>query len=131
MFTGDRGRSVNAMAVAFERFMQTRGDVTGLLGLGGSGSSAVIAPAMRAPPIGVPKLLVSTLAAGNVAPGVGASHIAMLYPVTDLAGLNRISRVVLANTAHAMVGMVRAAVPEAASDRPAVGITCSASLRPA
>lgn len=123
VFTGDRGRSVSAMAIAFQRFLQGRDDVGGLLGLGGSGGAALIAPSMRGLAVGVPKLLVCTMAAGNVAPYVGASDIAMLYPVTDLAGLNRISRRVLANAAHAMAGMVLAPLPEPAADRPAVGIT--------
>ena len=123
VFTGDRGCSVSAMAVAFERFLQSRNDIGGLFGLGGSGGAALVAPAMQGLAIGVPKLLVSTMAAGNVAPYVGASDIAMLYPVTDLAGLNRISRRVLANAAHAMAGMVLAPLPELAADRSAIGIT--------
>jgi uncharacterized protein (UPF0261 family) len=123
VFTGDRGRSVAAMAVAFERFIGTRRDVAGLLGLGGSGATALITPAMRALPVGVPKLMVSTVASGNVAPYIGPSDIAMLYSVTDIAGLNRISRVILANAAHAMAGMVRAQPPAAAEALPAVGIT--------
>jgi uncharacterized protein (UPF0261 family) len=124
VFTGDRGQSVAAMATAFARFIATRDDVAGLLGLGGSGGTALIAPAMRALPVGVPKLLVSTVASGNVAPYVGPSDIAMMYSVTDLAGLNRISRVVLANAAHAMVGMASSGTPTAeAADKPAVGLT--------
>jgi uncharacterized protein (UPF0261 family) len=78
---------------------------------------------MRALPVGVPKLMVSTVASGNVAPYVGPSDILMLYSVTDIAGLNRISRVVLANAAHAMAGMVLAPAPDAAQEKPAVGLT--------
>lgn len=123
VFTGDRGRSITAMAEALQHFLLARRDVGGVIGLGGSGGTALIAPAMRALPIGTPKLLVSTVASGNTAPYVGASDIAMMYSVTDLAGLNRISRTVLANAAHAMAGMVRVAPPASAADRPAVGIT--------
>ena len=123
VFTADRGGAVAAMALAVERVIATRDDVAGLLGLGGSGGTALITPAMRALAIGVPKLMVSTVASGNVAPYVGPSDILMLYSVTDLAGLNRISRVVLANAAHAMAGMVRAAAPKAADVKPAIGIT--------
>lgn len=123
VFTGDRGRSIAAMAIALERFLQSRDDIGGVLGLGGSGGTALIAPAMRALAIGVPKLLVSTVASSNVAPYVGASDISMMYSVTDLAGLNRISRIVLANAAHAMAGMVCTPPQMSASDRPAVGIT--------
>jgi uncharacterized protein (UPF0261 family) len=123
VFTGDRGRSITAMAEALQHFLLSRTDIGGVIGLGGSGGTALIAPAMRVLPIGTPKLLVSTVASGNTAPYVGASDIAMMYSVTDLAGLNRISRTVLANAAHAMAGMVQVAPPVSAADRPAVGIT--------
>jgi len=126
VFTGDRGRSITSMSEAFTRFILSRDDVTGLIGLGGSGGTALITPAMRALPIGVPKLMVSTVASGNVAPYVGPSDIAMMYSVTDLAGLNRISRVVLANAAHAIAGMAAAAPPppaEHSAERPSLGIT--------
>ncbi|HTH99580.1 MAG TPA: Tm-1-like ATP-binding domain-containing protein [Acidisoma sp.] len=123
VFTGDRGRSVAAMAEALTAFMCAQDDIGGVIGLGGSGGTALVAPAMRALPIGTPKLMVSTVASSNVAPYVGASDITMMYSVTDLAGLNRISRIVLANAAHAISGMVETAPPSAASDKPAVGIT--------
>jgi uncharacterized protein (UPF0261 family) len=123
VFTGDRGLSVAAMAVAFERYLQSCDDVAGVIGLGGSGGTALITPAMRALPIGRPKLMVSTVASSNVAPYVGSSDITMMYSVTDLAGLNRISRIVLANAAHAIAGMVATAPPVTVADKPAVGIT--------
>ncbi|MBI1773918.1 MAG: Tm-1-like ATP-binding domain-containing protein [Proteobacteria bacterium] len=124
VFTGDRGRSVGAMAEAFRRFIGTRADVAGLIGLGGSGGTAIVTPAMRAMPIGTPKLMVSTVASGQVAGYVGPSDIAMLYSVTDIAGLNRISRIILANAAHAMVGMARANRPAGIeSDKPTIGLT--------
>ena len=122
VFTGDRGSAVSAMAVALERFLLTRADVDGVLGLGGSGGTALVAPALRALPVGVAKIVVSTVASGDVAPYVGASDIAMLHSVTDVAGLNRISRRVLGNAAHALAGMVTHPVPPA-DDRPAVGLT--------
>src|SRR5450755_4199649 len=111
------------MSNAFERFMRERDDVGGMLGLGGSGGAALIARAMRALPIGVPKVMVSTMASGNVAPYVGASDIAMMYSVTDLAGLNPISRRVLGNAAHAVAGMMLREVPQARQERPALGLT--------
>ena len=123
VFTGDRGTAVAAMAEALERFVASRTDVAGVLGLGGSGGTALITPAMQALPVGLPKMMVSTVASGNVAPYVGASDIAMLYSVTDVAGLNRISRQVLGNAAHALAGMRRAHAIPAADDRPAVGLT--------
>jgi uncharacterized protein (UPF0261 family) len=124
VFTGDRGSAVAAMAEAFRRFIETRTDVAGLIGLGGSGGTALITPAMRALPVGVPKLMVSTVASGQVAGYVGPSDICMMYSVTDVAGLNRISRVILANAAHAMVGMASCAgTASTGSDKPALGLT--------
>jgi uncharacterized protein (UPF0261 family) len=111
------------MAVALEAYVRSRDDVDGIVGIGGSGGTALITPAMQALPVGVPKVMVSTVASGNVAPYVGAADIAMLYSVTDVAGLNRISRVVLGNAANAVAGMVANPVPPSESDRPAVGLT--------
>jgi len=122
--TGDRGSAVAAMAAAFEAFTRVRaGDVSAMIGLGGSGGTALITPAMRALPIGVPKVMVSTVASGDVAAYVGPSDIAMLYSVTDVAGLNRISRQVLGNAAHAVAGMAANPVPAAADGRSALGLT--------
>ena len=124
VFTGDRGSAVAAMALAFERFLTARGGIGGVIGLGGSGNTALVTPAMRALPIGVPKLVVSTVASGNVAAYVGSSDIAMMYSVTDMAGLNRISRTVLANAARAIAGMARGEPAAAeADDKPALGMT--------
>lgn len=126
VFAADRGEAIGAMATAFTRFIAARDDVGGLLGLGGSGGTALVTAAMRALPIGVPKLMVSTVASANVAPYVGPSDIAMMYSVTDIAGLNRISRTILANAAHAIAGMVRGratAPPAPAELLPAIGLT--------
>ncbi|CAB3883533.1 Tm-1-like ATP-binding domain-containing protein [Achromobacter piechaudii] len=127
VFTGDRGTAIAAMAQAFERYVTGHAVIGAMLGLGGSGGTALIAPAMRALPIGTPKVMVSTMASGNVAPYVGPSDIAMMYSVTDVAGLNRISRRVLANAAGAIAGAHRMAAANAAAgrddSRPAVGIT--------
>jgi uncharacterized protein (UPF0261 family) len=123
VFCGDRGAAIAAMAQAFERFLKTRGDVGGLLGMGGSGGTAMITPAMRALPVGVPKLMVSTMASGNVAGYVGSCDITMIHSVTDLAGLNRISRRVLGNAAHALAGMMLHASPQPDQVRLALGLT--------
>lgn len=127
VFDPDRGTAILAMAEAFERFILSRHDLSGLIGLGGSGGTSLITRAMRALRVGVPKLMVSTVASSNVAPYVGASDIAMMYSVTDIAGLNRISRLVLANAAHAIAGMVHFApsMTEGERDetRPSLGIT--------
>jgi uncharacterized protein (UPF0261 family) len=124
----DRGRAVTAMGEALVEFLRgehASGHVAGVLGLGGSGGTALIAPALRALPVGLPKVLVSTVASGNTAPYVGCSDITMMYSVVDVAGLNRVSRRVLANAAHAVAGMARhaAAASFDGSERPAVGMT--------
>ena len=120
----DRGAAVSAMTVAFERWLAAQGDVGGVIGAGGSGNTALVAPAMRALPVGVPKVMVSTVASGNVAPYVGPADIMMLHAVTDVQGLNRISRRILGNAAHALAGMMRHAIPQPASaDKPAIGLT--------
>ena len=119
---GDRGQAVAAMGEALARFLPTCADIGGAIGAGGSGNTALVSQGMRALPIGVPKVLVSTVASGNVAPYVGPNDITMMYSVVDVAGLNRISRVVLANAAHALAGMMRGEAP-AGEDKPAIGLT--------
>ena len=96
--------------------------VAGVIGIGGSGGTAIITKAMQALPIGLPKLMVSTVASGNVAPYVGCSDIALMYSVVDVAGLNAVSCRVLANAAHAMAGMA-AQPPPALTAKPALGMT--------
>jgi uncharacterized protein (UPF0261 family) len=123
VFCGDRGAAIGAMTDAFEHFVKARHDLGGLLGLGGSGGTAMITRAMRALPIGVPKVMVSTMASGNVASYVGACDITMMYSVTDLAGRNRISRRVLGNAAHALAGMMLHPLPHENQERPALGLT--------
>jgi uncharacterized protein (UPF0261 family) len=118
----DRGCAVSAMGEAFARFIRTRSDVAGVLGIGGGGGTSIVTAGMRELPVGVPKLMVSTLASGDVGAYVDVSDIAMMYSVTDIAGLNRISRMVLANAAYAIAGMARAEVP-AADSKPAIGLT--------
>jgi len=93
-----------------------------VIGLGGSGGTALIAPALRALPIGLPKLLVSTVASGNTAPYVGCCDLTLMYSVVDVAGLNRVSREVLSNAAYAIAGMVMAARPTA-ERKPTLGLT--------
>jgi uncharacterized protein (UPF0261 family) len=123
VFDDDRGAAIAAMTDAFERFVKTRDDIGGLLGVGGSGGTAIITRAMRALPIGVPKVMVSTMASGNVAGYVGPSDITMVYSVTDVAGLNQISRRVLGNAAHALAGMMLHPVPQQKDERLALGLT--------
>ncbi|OBQ59168.1 Tm-1-like ATP-binding domain-containing protein [Mesorhizobium erdmanii] len=118
----DRGAAVAAMSVAFTRFVQSRKDIAALIGIGGGGGTSIITAGMRALPLGLPKIMVSTLASGDTAPYVDVSDIIMMPSVTDMAGLNRLSRVVLHNAAQAISGM--AARPAPAPDgKPSIGLT--------
>ena len=120
----DRGVAIAAMVVAFERFVAGRDDIAGMIGAGGSGGTALLAPAMRALPVGVPKILMSTVATGNVSAYVGAGDLWLVPSMTDVQGLNRISRRLLGNAAHALAGMIRfARADDVAQSRPAVGLT--------
>jgi uncharacterized protein (UPF0261 family)/ABC-type branched-subunit amino acid transport system ATPase component len=123
VFSGDRGGAVSAMALAFENFIVTRRDVGGIVSAGGSGGTSLATPAMRALPIGLPKVMVSTMASGDTRPYVGPSDICMMYPVTDVQGINRISEKVLSNAAHALAGMIAHPPPTEGSVKPALGLT--------
>jgi uncharacterized protein (UPF0261 family)/ABC-type branched-subunit amino acid transport system ATPase component len=123
VFSGDRGSAVTAMATAFEHFIRARRDVGGIVSAGGSGGTSLATPAMRALPIGVPKVMVSTMASGDTRPYVGPSDICMMYSVTDVQGINRISEKVLANAAHALAGMIAHPAVESQVTKPAIGLT--------
>ena len=123
VFSNDRGKSVSAMAEAFERFILSRRDVGGIISAGGSGGTSLATPAMRRLPIGTPKVMVSTVASGDVRRYVGPSDICMMYSVTDVSGINRISEQVLSNAAHALAGMVAHARRGESTAKPAVGLT--------
>ncbi len=119
----DRGRAVTAMAIAFERFILTRRDLGGLISAGGSGGTSLATQAMRALPVGLPKVMVSTMASGDTRPYVGPSDICMMYSVTDVQGINRISEKVFANAAHALAGMIAHPAPSSDVMKPAIGLT--------
>ncbi|RMG35397.1 MAG: UPF0261 family protein, partial [Planctomycetota bacterium] len=126
----DRGRAVEAAAraaAAWIRSLHGQAAVEGVLGLGGSAGTTIATAAMRALPLGIPKLMVSTLASGQTRPFVGEKDIMMLHSVVDILGLNRISRSVLARAADAMIGMVRGQMRQPAGptdgDRPLVAAT--------
>jgi uncharacterized protein (UPF0261 family)/ABC-type branched-subunit amino acid transport system ATPase component len=123
VFSGDRGSAVTGMATAFERFIRTRRDLGGIVSAGGSGGTSLATPAMRALPIGVPKVMVSTMASGDTRPYVGPSDICMMYSVTDVQGINRISEKVLANAAHALAGMIAHPPSVEVITKPAIGLT--------
>jgi uncharacterized protein (UPF0261 family)/ABC-type branched-subunit amino acid transport system ATPase component len=138
VFGADRGTSVTAMADAFANWLRRQGNVAGIISAGGSGGASLVAPAMRNLPVGVPKLIISSVASGDVGPYVGPADITMMYSVTDVQGLNSISRTVLANGANALIGMVKARLDEralrereAGSGRPAIGITMFGVTTPA
>jgi uncharacterized protein (UPF0261 family) len=119
----DRGAAVTAMSEALTRFLESRKDIGGVIGLGGSGNTAIVTRAMQALPVGVPKIMVSTVASGNVAPYVGPTDICMMYSVTDVAGLNAISRLVLGNAANAIVGMTKNTIVHQDNSKPGIGMT--------
>jgi uncharacterized protein (UPF0261 family) len=108
---GDRGAAVAKAAEGVAKIaadLNREGKLTGVLSLGGSAGTTIGSSAMRALPIGVPKLMVSTLASGQVQPYVGTRDVMMMYSVVDISGINRISRAVLDNAAAAMIGMIQA-----------------------
>ena len=118
----DRGEAVTAMAGAAAAFLSAlvvSGKVQGVISLGGGGGTAIGTAAMRALPVGFPKVMVSTLASGNVAPYVGTKDIVMFPSIVDVSGINRISRVLLARAAGAICGMVETTVP-AGEDKPLI-----------
>jgi uncharacterized protein (UPF0261 family) len=121
----DRGAAVTAMGEALAAYLlgeYAAGRVGGVLALGGSGGTALVAPALKALPVGLPKLVVSTVASGDTAPYVGSSDVTLMPSVVDVAGLNAVSRQILANAANAIAGMV-ARRHEERSERPTVGMT--------
>lgn len=118
----DRGECVTAMsqgAPALLLRLHAEGRIHGVISLGGGGGTAIGTAAMRALPIGFPKLMVSTLAAGNTAPYLGTKDIVMMPSIADVAGLNRLSRLIFSRAAGAICGMVEAEVSQQ-NDRPLI-----------
>lgn len=121
---GDRGKAMTTMGAGARAVLgrlQEQGRLQGVLSVGGSGNASVAAEAVRELPVGVPKLIVSTLAAGDTRPYVGAKDVTMMYSVVDIAGINQVSARILGNAAAAIVGMATAAPPQAREERPLVG----------
>lgn len=128
----DKARAMAAMTrgaavVAARLFAEGRLD--GIIGIGGSAGTTIATSAMRALPVGVPKLVVSTVAAGDTRPYVGTKDIAMLYSVVDVAGINRISGRILTNASAAIAGMVRAEPPKLA-ERPLIAASMFGNTTP-
>jgi uncharacterized protein (UPF0261 family) len=118
----DRGEAVRAMSqgapIVLSRLIQ-EGKIDGVISLGGGGGTAIATAAMRALPVGFPKLMVSTLASGNTAQYVGVKDIVMFPSIVDVSGINRISRQILTRAAGAICGMVEAK-PEAGDEKPVI-----------
>ena len=134
VFTGDRGTAVAGMTEAFSRWMAAQTNVAGIISAGGSGGTALATPAMRALPVGVPKVMISTVASGQVEQYVGPSDILMLHSVADVQGINSITREVLGNGANALGGMVKSRMTTSSAahaDKPAVGLTMFGVTTPA
>ena len=123
---GDRGNSVAVMARGAATLVAEKhalGDIDGIISLGGSAGTTIGTAAMQAVPVGVPKIMVSTLASGDTSPYVQSKDICMMYSVVDIAGINRLSRQILTNAAGAIVGMVNAEAPTATADKPLIAAT--------
>lgn len=125
---GDRGGAVMTMAKGAAQItaqLFAEGRLDGVMGMGGSGNSSIVAAAMQALPIGVPKLIVSTLASGDTRPYVGATDVTMMYSVVDIAGINRVSERILSNAAAAIAGMAHsyAGRSRRARHKPLIGAT--------
>lgn len=119
---GDRGRAVSAMTRGVEKIvpeLYAQGRIQGVSGIGGSAGTTMATAAMRALPMGVPKVMLSTIAGGDVTPFVGSKDITMIPSIVDISGLNRISRQVIVQAAAAVAAMVQAQVPEA-EDKPLI-----------
>ena len=125
VFTGDRGTAVAGMTLAFERWMSEQGAIGGIIAAGGSGGTALVSPAFRTLPVGIPKVIISTIASGNTEQYVGPSDILMLHSVADVQGINSITREVLGNGAGALAGMVKARgnAKPVTDDKPAIGLS--------
>jgi uncharacterized protein (UPF0261 family) len=124
--SGDRGAAVEAMArgaAEIVKELHSQGRLDAVLALGGSGGTAIAAHAMRELPVGVPKLVVSTMASGDTRPYVGAVDVTLMYSVVDIAGLNPISKRILGNAAAAAAGMAKSQGPQAEAEKPLVGAT--------
>ncbi len=122
----DRGEAVAVMArgaAKLTRDLFDRGEISGVLALGGGSGTVIGTSAMRTLPLGVPKVMVSSMASGNVRPYVGTSDIAMMHSVVDISGLNRISRRILGNAALAVCGMLESGGEAVSAERPLIAAT--------
>ncbi|BAT75451.1 uncharacterized protein HKW66_Vig0035690 [Vigna angularis] len=127
----DRGKAVAAMSQAFEQFLKKSHEdqcLVGVIGVGGSGGTSLLSSPFTSLPIGIPKVIVSTVASGQTEPYVGTSDLVLFPSVVDIAGINRVSRLILSNAAAAFAGMVVGRIQSlkdssSVEDKPTVGIT--------
>jgi len=122
----DRGKAIATMEAGTVAWCRAhRESIAGVLAIGGSAGTTIATAGMRELPVGIPKLMLSTLASGDTRPYVGTSDIAMLFPVGDFTGLNRLTRSILTNAANAMAGMCCLPLPEASAsdERPLLAAT--------
>ncbi|MBV8377456.1 MAG: Tm-1-like ATP-binding domain-containing protein [Verrucomicrobia bacterium] len=122
----DRGQAMEVMnrgAAVVVRRLYDDGKFDGIISMGGGGGTVIAASAMKALPVGTPKLLVSTVASGDTGPYVGTTDIAMMPSVVDVAGLNRISRVIFTNAAGAICGMVTGQLENLPHEKPLIAAT--------
>ncbi len=119
----DRGEAIKVMcagAAAIAKRLHDEGRFDGIIGMGGTGGTTVVTSAMKALPVGIPKVCVSTAASGDVEIYVGTKDITMIPSIVDVAGLNRVSRIIFTHAAGAICGMVEAEIPEVSDDKPVI-----------
>ena len=119
----DRGEAMKVMstgAPVVAKRLYDEGGVDGIIGMGGTGGSTVVAGAMRALPVGFPKVCVSTAASGDTSPYVGTKDVTMIPSIVDVAGINRVSRIIFARAAGAICGMAETDIPEAEDEKPII-----------
>jgi uncharacterized protein (UPF0261 family) len=129
----DRGEAIKVMcagAPAIVKSLYDDGTIAGIIGMGGTGGTAVVTAAMRALPVGMPKVCISTTASGDVGAYVGTKDITMIPSIVDVAGINRISRMVFSRAAGAICGMVETDVPEGSGDRPVIAASMFGNTTP-
>jgi len=122
----DRGTNVKTMARGAAKIVKglvENDEVGGFISLGGSGGSSIAAEVMREIPVGIPKILVSTMGAGDVSPYVGVKDVMMMYSIVDVAGLNNVLKEVLTNASLAIAGIVKNKKPLEQSPKPLIGAT--------
>lgn len=130
----DRGEAMAVMtrgATAIAKKLFTEGKFDGIISAGGSGNTVMATAAMRALPIGVPKIMISTVAGGDVSAYVGTSDLLMMPSIVDVAGLNRISRTIFTNAAGAICGMALGEITEAGEEKPLIAASMFGNTTPA